>query len=138
MKGDFSRFTHRPAKHYVGVRKQQGRVDLDADFNEYVDIQDYLDRTALTDVIRHSAAAAVGSAPCTSVMARAVSVALTASALTVASRPIARTRWSPVVIRGLVVSFLPAAPRRRVNLQREQRTIQSRRGGPAASGAGAR
>jgi hypothetical protein len=34
MKGDFSRWSFNPAKHYHGVLKQQGRVDLDADFNE--------------------------------------------------------------------------------------------------------
>ena len=30
MKGDFTRFTHHPGKHYSRVLKQQGRVDLDA------------------------------------------------------------------------------------------------------------
>ena len=51
MKGDFTRFTHDPAKHYSGVLKQQGRVDIDADWNEYVQIQDYIDRTEMKDVI---------------------------------------------------------------------------------------
>lgn len=51
MKGDFTRFTHDPAKHYRGVLKQQGRVDVDADWNEYVQIQDYLGRTQTRDVI---------------------------------------------------------------------------------------
>ncbi len=36
MKGDFSRFTNQNAivKHYNQVLKQQGRVQLDSDFNE--------------------------------------------------------------------------------------------------------
>ena len=41
MKGDFTRFTHDSTKHYTGVLKQQGRVDLDADWNEHVEIQDH-------------------------------------------------------------------------------------------------
>ena len=38
MKGDFTRDTFKPKKHYSGVRMQQGRVQLDADWNEQVDI----------------------------------------------------------------------------------------------------
>lgn len=53
MKGDFTRFTHRPARRYTGVLKQQGRVDLDADWNEYVAIQDHLEREVNIDVIGH-------------------------------------------------------------------------------------
>ena len=34
MKGDFSRMTHRPAAGYSRVLMQQGRVQLDADWNE--------------------------------------------------------------------------------------------------------
>lgn len=34
MKGDFSRLTFKPLKHYSGVLMQQGRVQLDADWNE--------------------------------------------------------------------------------------------------------
>src|SRR5215218_4671355 len=51
MKGDFSRFTHDPSKHYTGVLKQQGRVDLDADWNEYVEIQDHLRRAMEADLM---------------------------------------------------------------------------------------
>ena len=51
MKGDFTRFTFDPTAHYTQVRKQQGRVDLDADWNEYLDIQSYLSETTHTDVI---------------------------------------------------------------------------------------
>ena len=41
MKGDFTRFTFRPEKQYTSVRLQQGRVQLDADWNEQVDIHAY-------------------------------------------------------------------------------------------------
>ncbi|MGB7539431.1 MAG: DUF6519 domain-containing protein [Anaerolineales bacterium] len=51
MKGDFTRFTFDPAKHYTAVRKQQGRVDLDADWNEAADIHSHLDSTQSRDVI---------------------------------------------------------------------------------------
>lgn len=37
MKGDFTRRTFKKEKHYSGVLKQQGRVDLDEDWNESVD-----------------------------------------------------------------------------------------------------
>jgi Family of unknown function (DUF6519)/Right handed beta helix region len=51
MKGDFTRFTHRPAKQYAGVLLQQGRVQLDADWNEQVEIQDQRWRTQTVDMI---------------------------------------------------------------------------------------
>ena len=51
MKGDFTRSTFKPEKHYSGVRMQQGRVQVDADFNEYVGIQAHLLHTALGDII---------------------------------------------------------------------------------------
>jgi photosystem II stability/assembly factor-like uncharacterized protein len=51
MKGDFTRTTFRPEKHYSGVRLQQGRVQLDADFNEQVDIEAHRDRMTAHDVI---------------------------------------------------------------------------------------
>ena len=38
MKGDFSRITFDPTKHYSRVLMQQGRVQLDADWNEQVAI----------------------------------------------------------------------------------------------------
>lgn len=38
MSGDYSRFTDRPGRRYTGVRMQQGRVQLDADWNEEVAI----------------------------------------------------------------------------------------------------
>ncbi len=51
MKGDFSRDTFDPAKHYTSVRMQQGRVQLDADWNEQADIISRRADTATNDVI---------------------------------------------------------------------------------------
>jgi hypothetical protein len=51
MKGDFTRFTFDPDKHYTAVRKQQGRVDLDADWNEEIDIHSHLETLEALDVI---------------------------------------------------------------------------------------
>lgn len=51
MKGDFSRSTFRREKHYNSVRMQQGRVQLDADWNEAQDISAYLEETAHQDII---------------------------------------------------------------------------------------
>jgi hypothetical protein len=60
MKGDFSRFTFDRRKHYTGVRLQQGRVQLDADWNEQIEIAGYLRRTLARDLIGASGAPAVG------------------------------------------------------------------------------
>jgi DNA-binding beta-propeller fold protein YncE len=51
MKGDFTRWTHKPEKHYTRVLRQQGRVDLDADWNEHVEIRAHLDRVQATHMI---------------------------------------------------------------------------------------
>ncbi|MBI4276921.1 MAG: hypothetical protein HY660_00570 [Armatimonadetes bacterium] len=51
MKGDFTRLTFRPSRHYSSVRLQQGRVQLDADWNEQVDIQSHRDRTTTLDLV---------------------------------------------------------------------------------------
>lgn len=51
MKGDFSRVTFRPSKHYSGVRLLQGRMLLDADVNEHTDILTYRDHTATGDAV---------------------------------------------------------------------------------------
>ncbi len=51
MKADLTRSTFRPERHYSGVRMQQGRVQLDADWNEQVDIGAHLDETTRVDVI---------------------------------------------------------------------------------------
>ncbi len=53
MKGDLTRNTFLRHKHYTGVRMQQGRVQLDADWNEELDILAHLDRTTRVDVIGH-------------------------------------------------------------------------------------
>ena len=51
MKGDFTRSTFDPKKHYSSVRMQQGRLQLDADWNEQVDIQAHLNQAQLHDLI---------------------------------------------------------------------------------------
>jgi Family of unknown function (DUF6519) len=51
MKGDWTRKTFRRERHYRGVLMQQGRVQLDADWNEQVDIAAHLDETTRIDVI---------------------------------------------------------------------------------------
>ncbi len=51
MKGDFTRSTFRPKKHYSGVRMQQGRVQLDADWNEQIDISSHRTNTGTRDTI---------------------------------------------------------------------------------------
>src|SRR5262249_4690881 len=56
MKGDFTRFSFDPSKHYSSVRMQQGRVQLDADWNEQVDIQRRLQRLQAEDLFGQSGA----------------------------------------------------------------------------------
>ncbi len=51
MKGDFTRSTFDPTKHYTSVCMQQGRVPMDADWNEAQDIGKQLDETTRIDVI---------------------------------------------------------------------------------------
>ena len=51
MKGDFSRFTFDPKKHYSRVLMQQGRVQLDADWNEQVAILLHRLETMARDLI---------------------------------------------------------------------------------------
>ena len=51
MKGDYSTLRRWPTKHYSSVRMQQGRVQLDADWNDQVEIQNHLSRTEAADVI---------------------------------------------------------------------------------------
>lgn len=51
MKGDFSRLTFDQTKHYSAVLKQQGRVDLDADWNEQQAINRHRIETEAADVI---------------------------------------------------------------------------------------
>ncbi|RCJ29439.1 hypothetical protein A6770_22165 [Nostoc minutum NIES-26] len=51
MGGDYTRFTHNPEKDYSAVLKQQGRVDLDADWNEAQEISDRHWRAETIDII---------------------------------------------------------------------------------------
>jgi hypothetical protein len=51
MKGDFSRQTFDPRRHYDGVLMQQGRVQLDADWNEQDAINRYRDEIEALDTI---------------------------------------------------------------------------------------
>ncbi len=54
MPGDYSRKIFRPDKHYSGVLMQQGKVQLDADWNEQLDIANYRGQVETVDVIGHS------------------------------------------------------------------------------------
>lgn len=58
MKGDFTRLTFDPKNHYNRVLMQQGRVQLDADWNEDAHIQAHLRGTIAKDVIGGSGAPA--------------------------------------------------------------------------------
>ncbi|TAM62889.1 MAG: hypothetical protein EPN49_03060 [Rhodanobacter sp.] len=51
MKGDFARVTFDPARHYSQVLQQQGRVLLEADWNEQAGIQLYLLRALVQDLV---------------------------------------------------------------------------------------
>lgn len=50
MSGDYTRSSFKPPKNYSGVKKQQGRVALDADWNEDVEIQDRRRRAETVDL----------------------------------------------------------------------------------------
>lgn len=56
MKSDITRSTFKREKHYSGVRMQQGRVQLDADWNEQVDIANYRLETGISDTMGPCAA----------------------------------------------------------------------------------
>ncbi|RJO70855.1 hypothetical protein D5S18_27105 [Nocardia panacis] len=56
MQGDFSRRTHRAADHFAAVLMQQGRVQLDADFNEQAEILLHYLRTVVGDLVGPAAA----------------------------------------------------------------------------------
>ncbi len=51
MRGDFSRSTFDPKQHYTTVRMQQGRMQLDADWNEQMDILLHLLRVQAQDLL---------------------------------------------------------------------------------------
>jgi len=48
--GDYTRWTFDPDRDYKSVFKQQGRVDLDADWNEFVEITDRRWRSETVDL----------------------------------------------------------------------------------------
>lgn len=54
MPGDYSRKIFDRKKHYSAVLEQQGRVQVDADWNEQVDIQQYHKQIVAVDVIGKS------------------------------------------------------------------------------------
>ena len=60
MKGDFTRDTFDPLKHFSQVLMQQGRVTLDADANEQAAIQRHYARQVTRDIIGPYAAPAIG------------------------------------------------------------------------------
>lgn len=51
MKGDFSHYRFDATKHFNRVLKQQGRVDLDSDWNEQAAIGQHLMRTLIADLL---------------------------------------------------------------------------------------
>lgn len=51
MSGDYTRFTFDPAKRFSGVLMQQGRVQLDSDWNEEIDILRRRIRTTTLDIL---------------------------------------------------------------------------------------
>jgi hypothetical protein len=57
MKGDFTRSTFRPQRHYRNVLIQQGRVQTDSDLNEQGDLTSYRAESATRDVIGSCGAA---------------------------------------------------------------------------------
>jgi nitrous oxidase accessory protein NosD len=59
MGGDYTRFTFDPVKEFSGVRKQQGRVSLDADFNEFEAILDRQRRAGMHDTVGSAGRAVV-------------------------------------------------------------------------------
>ncbi|HEY4249124.1 MAG TPA: DUF6519 domain-containing protein [Lacunisphaera sp.] len=60
MKGDFTRDTFNPTKHFSRVLMQQGRVTLDADANEQAAIERHYARQVTRDVVGPYAAPATG------------------------------------------------------------------------------
>lgn len=60
-RGDFTRLRFDPRRHYSGVRMQQGRVQLDADWNEQVDVVAHRIRTGTFDLVGPSGAPAAAA-----------------------------------------------------------------------------
>ncbi len=55
MKGDFSSFNFKPANSYLSVLKQQGRVDLDSDWNEQAEIWNERQRQLTCNILGYLA-----------------------------------------------------------------------------------
>jgi hypothetical protein len=53
MKGDFTRDTFDPVKHYQQVRMQQGRAQIDADWNEQAALAARREETTTADLLGH-------------------------------------------------------------------------------------
>jgi hypothetical protein len=51
VKGDFSSFKFKPGSNYLSVFKQQGRVDLDSDWNEQTEIWNERQRQLICDLL---------------------------------------------------------------------------------------
>src|ERR1019366_9559358 len=51
MAGDYTRFRYNPLKNTTGVQMQQGRVLLDQDWNEFVQLQDRRWRSETMDIM---------------------------------------------------------------------------------------
>jgi Family of unknown function (DUF6519)/Right handed beta helix region len=55
MRGDYTRLSFKPGNDYAGVRMQQGRVQLDADFNEQTELLERRLRAGSLDVLGRGA-----------------------------------------------------------------------------------
>src|SRR5215471_3862052 len=62
MKADFSRLRFDPTKHFRGVLEQQGRVAVDADWNEEVFTRLYLGQQETIDIIGQTGVPKPGTA----------------------------------------------------------------------------
>jgi nitrous oxidase accessory protein NosD len=60
MSGDYSRHRFNPRNHYAGVKMQQGRVQLDADWNEWTDLIDRRTRAETVDTFGVFPSAGIG------------------------------------------------------------------------------
>src|SRR5437868_4766789 len=56
MAADITRSTFNPVKHYSSVRQQQGRVSVDADWNEQVDIAAHRAESENSDLVGRTGA----------------------------------------------------------------------------------
>src|SRR6516164_60604 len=60
MKGDLSRTSFDRTKHYRSVLMQQGRVQMDADWNEQLSIDQHVGRTTTKDIVGPSGVPVAG------------------------------------------------------------------------------